>query len=199
MRRVNRYCIIRCQPKMSISPQNCFNIFRFKLLDIKTLNISQIEWKSKSFCKLYSLGDVTTRHFMKIFRMERSDIFSTLESFETRLDNILFRCHFADSVYQARRLISGKMIMVNGKIVQIPGTYLNVGDMISVRTEYWPALFKSAHNPFHKVFGFVPNYLDVNFMSCSAILMKRPQFEEIPSPFPRNMIEAAGNFFTRRS
>lgn len=136
---------------------------------------------------------------MRIFRKENRDIFATIESFETRLDNILFRSHFAESIFEARRLISKKMVLVNGKLVKIPGTYINVGDMVSIRKEHWPSLFNSVNNPFRKIWGFVPNYLDVNFMSCSAILIKRPQYEEIPIPFPRSLIEAAGNFFTRRS
>ena len=198
MRRPHRYCLIRCQPKMSIALKNCYNLFKFRPLDIKILNISHIEWRCKSLIKLHCLGDVPTRHFMKIFRQERNDIFAAVEAFEMRIDNILFRCHFAESIYQARRLASSRMVMVNGKIAK-PGTYLSVGDFISIRNEHWSDVFKSAKNPFHKLWGFLPNYLDVNYMSCSAVLIKRPQFEEIPTPFPRFMVEAAGNFFTRRS
>ena len=183
---------------MSISPKNCYNLAMRKDLDIRSLNISQIEWKSKTLGKLYILGDVTTSHFMKIFKECHKNIFRTFEKLETRLDNILFRSHFATSIFQARNLISRKSVSVNGKPITISSSYLNDGDLVSINPNHWKNLYKEAENPFRKIWGFVPSYLDVNFGSCSVILMRHPKYEEIPIPYDRKLISQMGNYYSRR-
>lgn len=198
MRRLNRYCFKRCQIKMSISPKNCYNLTIRNDLEIKALNINQIEWKSKTLGKLYILGDVTTSHFIKIFRECHKNIFRTFEKLETRLDNILFRSHFATSIFQARNLISRKVVSVNGKVAAISSIYLNEGDLISINPNYWNHLYIEANNPFRKVWGFIPSYLDVNFGSCSVILIRHPRYGEIPVPYDKKLITNMGNYYSRR-
>jgi ribosomal protein S4 len=183
---------------MSIDPRNCFNLTVKKDLDIKALNINQIEWKSKTLGKLYILGDVTTSHFMKIFRECHKNIFRTFEKFETRLDNILFRSHFATSIFQARNLISRRIVAVNGKTNSVSSTYLSEGDMITICPDYWKNLYKEADNPFRKMWGFIPTYLDVNFGSCSAVLIRNPKYIEIPVPYNKKLINHMGNYYSRR-
>lgn len=52
---------------------------------------------------------------------------------ERRLDNIVFRMHFASSRKQARQLVSHGHITVNGKRVTIPSFLVESGDQIAVR------------------------------------------------------------------
>jgi ribosomal protein S4 len=183
---------------MSINPRNCFNLTVRKDLDIRSLNINQIEWKSKTLGKLYILGDVTSSHFMKIFRECHKNIFRTFEKLETRLDSILFRSHFATSIFQARNLISQRIISVNGKINPISSSYLSEGDMITIHSDYWKKLYKEAKNPFRKMWGFIPKYLDVNFGSCSSILITKPKYNDIPVPYNKRLINHMGNYYSRR-
>lgn len=51
---------------------------------------------------------------------------------ERRLDNVVFRLHFASSRAQAAQFINHGHIFVNGKRVDIPSYRLKVGDEISV-------------------------------------------------------------------
>lgn len=52
---------------------------------------------------------------------------------ETRLDNIIYRMHFATTRDQARQLILHRHILVNGKIVNIPSFSVKEGDVIEVK------------------------------------------------------------------
>ncbi len=52
---------------------------------------------------------------------------------EQRLDNIVYRMHFASSRKQARQLVSHGHVMVNGKRVTIPSYLVRKGDVLELR------------------------------------------------------------------
>jgi small subunit ribosomal protein S4 len=52
---------------------------------------------------------------------------------ESRLDNIVFRMHFASCRNQARQIVSHRHVMVNGKIVNIPSYQVKPGDVIEIK------------------------------------------------------------------
>jgi len=52
---------------------------------------------------------------------------------ETRLDNILYRMHFASSRSQARQIILHGHIEVNGQIVSIPSFNVKQNDIVSLK------------------------------------------------------------------
>ncbi|MDD7015041.1 MAG: 30S ribosomal protein S4 [Treponema sp.] len=52
---------------------------------------------------------------------------------ECRLDNIVFRMHFAVCRNQARQVVLHRHVMVNGRIVNIPSYQVKPGDVIEVK------------------------------------------------------------------
>ena len=52
---------------------------------------------------------------------------------ETRLDNVIFRFGLARTRMEARQIVDHKMILVNGKQVNIPSYHLKAGDTIEVK------------------------------------------------------------------
>lgn len=52
---------------------------------------------------------------------------------ESRLDNVVFRMHFAVNRTQARQFVSHGHILVNGKAVNIPSYQVKAGDTIEVK------------------------------------------------------------------
>ncbi len=52
---------------------------------------------------------------------------------ESRLDNVVFRMHFASCRNQARQLVLHRHVMVNGKIVNIASYQVKPGDVIEVK------------------------------------------------------------------
>lgn len=52
---------------------------------------------------------------------------------ESRLDNVVFRMHYATSRTQARQLVTHGHILVNGKAVNIPSYTVKAGDVVEVK------------------------------------------------------------------
>lgn len=198
MRKLNRYCLLRQQVKMSWNPLNCFNITARKPLNERHLNLFQIEWKSKALCRLYFNGDITERSFKAVYNNQGRNIHETIAFMERRIDNILFRCLFASSIYLARKMASAGQVMVNGARVWTPSFTVSDGDLIQI---FPPAISHVMNIKSHsmlRIWGFVPEYLEVNRSNLSAVFLRQPRFEEIPSPYPRTMVENMGAFYSKR-
>ncbi len=56
-----------------------------------------------------------------------------LQILEARLDNIVYRMGFASTRAEARQLVSHKLILVNGKVVNIPSYQVAPEDVIEIR------------------------------------------------------------------
>ena len=52
---------------------------------------------------------------------------------ETRLDNVVFRLGLARTRMEARQIVDHKMLLVNGKAVNIPSYLVQAGDVIEVK------------------------------------------------------------------
>lgn len=124
-----------------------------------------------------------------------------LAEVERRIDVFIFRCCFAHSVYEARRLVIHGSILLNGKKHTNANTRLAPGDMISVdpaairflrepgssktESEGEPEPKTESSNPkssltpfdlppFASPFIFIPAYAEVSFPTCSAIYVRHP-------------------------
>ncbi|KAF5354131.1 hypothetical protein D9756_007107 [Leucocoprinus leucothites] len=120
---------------------------------------------------------------------------------ERRIDTVVFRCCFAESVYEARRLVIHGNVFLNGKKHQNPNTRLAPGDMISVEPSAVRFLKPNAlpdkeyedvngynklenpdpnqHTPFFlphfaSPHLFIPAYIEPSFSTCSAIYVRHP-------------------------
>lgn len=72
-----------------------------------------------TFEKAQRMGGVTGENLVRLL--------------ESRLDNVVFRMHFASSRSQARQLVLHRHIFVNGKSVNIPSYEVKPGDVIEVK------------------------------------------------------------------
>lgn len=198
MRRKFRYCLNRRQVKLSWHPRNCFNLSKFTPLNERNLSIFQIEWKSRAFCRLFFHGDVQEKFFRKAFNEHRRNFASTISELERRVDNTIFRCMFAPSIFEARRMASSGMILVNGKLVDRPGHILQNGDIIQVNPKFANRVHRLADHSFIRFWSFIPEYLEVNFPLLSAVFLHSPNFSDIPHPFPPYMIENTAAFYSKR-
>lgn len=132
-------------------------------------------------------GNISEKSLKKVFN-QYSLTTNKLGSFffnflEGRLDVVVYRSNFADSIFAVRQLISHKKILVNGKVVNIPSYKLNVGDIITLAD---PALlYQYMKNKLEKkkVLANYPSYLEVNYMLGAIIFIRFPKKEEIPYPF----------------
>jgi ribosomal protein S4 len=197
MRRPFRYCVWRKQVKMSIDPRNCFSLAHQTGIDERGLNLYQSRWKCKTLCRHYFCGDVTETTFKRVFLENKRDIFCTLESLESRVDNLLFRAHFASSIYQARKIVSDGGIMVNGRKSTFASKRLDSGDLVQVTPKFKKQMMEIAENHFLKLWAYIPKYLEVDYEILSFVLVQRPEFDDIPSPYPKDMIRKMGAHYQR--
>ncbi len=96
---------------------------------------------------------------------------------ETRLDNVVYRMGFANSIRFARQMVTHRHILVNGKIVNIPSYQVKVGDVITLKEksrkiEHFTETFAQS--------GFAVPYVDVDADKFEGTLTRLPLREELP-------------------
>lgn len=73
---------------------------------------------------------ITFDHAQRMSGVTGENLIKLLES---RLDNVVFRMHFAVCRNQARQVVLHRHVMVNGRIVNIPSYQVKPGDVIEVK------------------------------------------------------------------
>jgi small subunit ribosomal protein S4 len=73
------------------------------------------------------------RYYKEASRLKGSTGVNLLQLLECRLDNVVYRMGFASTRAEARQLVSHKLIVVNGKVVNIPSYQIKAGDVVAVR------------------------------------------------------------------
>ena len=97
---------------------------------------------------------------------------------ECRLDNIVYRLGFANSIRQARQMVVHGHILVNGKKVDIPSFNVSVGDEVKLREKSQKnIMFKE--NFESNILNVLP-YLSKNEANVSGVLERLPQRSEVP-------------------
>ena len=101
-----------------------------------------------------------------------------IQMLECRLDNVVYRLGFANSIRQARQMVVHGHILVNGKKVDIPSFAVQVGDEVSLRE-------KSRTNVMFKenfesgALNEYP-YLSKDMDNFSGVLTRLPERQEVP-------------------
>lgn len=101
-----------------------------------------------------------------------------IQMLECRLDNVVSRLGFANSIRQARQMVVHGHILVNGKKVDIPSFAVQVGDEVSLRE-------KSRTNVMFKenfesgALNEYP-YLSKDMDKFSGVLTRLPERQEVP-------------------
>ncbi|ORY89287.1 hypothetical protein BCR35DRAFT_275734 [Leucosporidium creatinivorum] len=149
--------LVKCLPRMSWSPANLYNLYQRTYgpptSDTKftksSLTMFQQKWKAKQLVRGYHGDWIQEGKFKKDYLPDglppivgakgagaaeakvplASMMFAEVEK---RLDTVVFRCCFADSVYRARMMVVHGKVSLNGRKVTNPNIRLQPGDLISV-------------------------------------------------------------------
>ncbi|GAA5959300.1 hypothetical protein JCM21900_003921 [Sporobolomyces salmonicolor] len=147
--------ILKALPRMSWSPANLFNLYQRtygpRTADTKftksSLTMFQQKWKAKQLARGYHGDWIPEQKFKKSYLPDslppivgntaageaRVPLASMMfAEIEKRLDTVVFRCCFADSIYRARMMVVHGKVRLNGQKVSDPNIKLNPGDLISV-------------------------------------------------------------------
>jgi small subunit ribosomal protein S4 len=108
-----------------------------------------------------------------------------LRLLERRLDNVVVRLGFAASRRQARQLIGHGHFMVNGRRVNKPSYQLRPGEVISVSdTSGARGVISEAT----ELTATVPAWLQADYDSLTAKVLRLPEREEIATPVQEQLI-----------
>jgi small subunit ribosomal protein S4 len=108
-----------------------------------------------------------------------------LRLLERRLDNVIVRLGFAASRRQARQLIGHGHFLVNGRRTDIPSYQVREGDVISVKDS------SGANNLIREsteLTATVPAWLQADYDSLTAKVLRFPHREEISTPVQEQLI-----------
>ncbi|GAA5828878.1 hypothetical protein JCM11251_005905 [Rhodosporidiobolus azoricus] len=150
--------ILKALPRMAWGPKNLYNLFQRTygpaVADTKftksSLTMFQQKWKAKQLVRGYHGDWIPEQKFKKHYLPDglppivgtkgdkaaaqaRVPLASLMfAEVEKRLDTVVFRCCFADSVYKARAMVLHGKVTLNGRTITDPNTKLQPGDLISV-------------------------------------------------------------------
>lgn len=113
---------------------------------------------------------------------------------ESRLDVVLYRANFFNSIYEAKQYINHKKVYVNGLSVNKAGFKLFVNDIVTLENAslFYKNLKKRLKR--RKILVNYPSYLEVNYKLASVSLIKLPDVKDVPFSFFINLKNIVHNF-----
>jgi small subunit ribosomal protein S4 len=108
--------------------------------------------------------------------------FYLLELLEKRLDVILYRTTFVDSIRSAQQLISHGKVFINGKKVTINSYLIQTGDLLEIHFTFHKYLLKNMSLFEKKI--IIPKYLEINFKTFQCLIISDINFNKIMYNFP---------------
>ena len=129
-------------------------------------------------------GTLGEKQFRKIFTEAVRRIGDTSENLigllERRLDSVVYRLKFANTIFAARQIVSHGHIRVNGKKVNIPSYTVKEGDEIAVvdsmkdNTNIANAIASTERD--------VPDYYEVDSKGLKGKFIRIPKLSDVPYP-----------------
>jgi small subunit ribosomal protein S4 len=105
-----------------------------------------------------------------------------LEFLESRLDTILYRAQFTQSMRGAKQLISHGKVFINGKKIKINSYNIKKGDLIEIHPASQDYLKKKIS--LSKMKYILPKYLEINFKTFQCLVISDISYNKIMYNFP---------------
>lgn len=138
--------------------------------------------------KMYGLREKQFRnYFIKANKTQGITGENLLRFLEQRLDNTIFRLGFAESLNQARQMVSHAHIIVNGKKVNIASFQVKTGDEISISKAF------KKRETFKKISQRLNSYKPVEWLRLDSKeargkVIKKPQRDDIDQNINESLI-----------
>ena len=143
-----------------------------------------IHLKAKQRLKTH-YGRVREQQFKASFKKADNMKGNTGQNFvallERRLDAVVYRMNFSDSIFGARQLVSHKHIKVNDHIVNIASFSVKDSDVIELTDSAKQILPVIA--AVKAMRRKVPTYLELDPASFKGKFLHEPQISDVPYPF----------------
>jgi small subunit ribosomal protein S4 len=128
-----------------------------------------------------------TNYYKEALKKEGNTPLLLAQRLECRLDNIVYRLKFANTIFGAHQLVAHGHILVDGKKVNIRSFQVRPGMVISVKekSRKMKCVNESLDSPLHTV----PDYLSLERDAFSGTLTALPMLEQLPWPIELNLPE----------
>lgn len=149
-------------------------------------------FKQKKILRAYygNLSNKQLRHTLNYSKKNAVYKNNPLLLLEHRLDIIVYRLNWVNSISQSKQFIQHGNILVNGVKVTYGKFLVQPGDIIQVKASSIPRVITSLSNVLDNVnrYGVLdaPAYFEVNYKVMSAIMLYTPSLEEVPFPIKLN-------------
>jgi small subunit ribosomal protein S4 len=173
-------CVTRCTlDKRSTPPGEQHKTARRRKLSDRAV---QLREKQKARYSYGVLEKQFVDYYKEAVRLPGVTGDNLVRLLEMRLDNVVHKMGFADSLKQARQLVRHGHIMLNGRKTNIPSAATKPGDVIgwtpiAKKTEY----FKVARENMSS--KSAPAWLNVDADQMTGRVVSPPAVAEIPSKF----------------
>ena len=142
-----------------------------------------IQLRAKQKLKGY-YGDLTEKQFRRIYgeavRVNGDTGENLVGLLERRLDAVVYRSKFVQTVFAARQFVNHGHVTVNGKKVNIPSYRVKEGDVIEVREKSRQiALVIEALASAERDFA---EYINVDASKMKAEFVRTPVLADVPYP-----------------
>ena len=124
-------------------------------------------------------------YFEKASKSKELTGFALIKLLECRLDNLVYRLGFANSIRQARQMVVHGHILVNGKKVDIPSFRVKVGSVISVKEA---SLDHPVINECMNMDINIPSFVTVDKTKKSGTYVRYPERQELNSEINEALI-----------
>lgn len=126
------------------------------------------------------------RYYDKARKMDGVTGENMLKLLECRLDNLVYRIGFANSIRQARQMVNHGHILVNGKRVDIPSASVAVGSVVSLKeASRSNEMYKKT---FTELKTFDVPYIEKDFDNFAGTLTRLPERDELPIEINETLI-----------
>lgn len=125
------------------------------------------------------------RYYQEAARIKENTNTAFIQQLECRLDNIVYRLKFANTIFGAQQLVSHGHILVDGKKVDRRSFQVRPGMVVSVKakSQSMTVVKQSVESGARTV----PDYLSLDPVKFSGKLEALPSPEQIPHSLPINV------------
>jgi small subunit ribosomal protein S4 len=113
-----------------------------------------------------------------------------LSLLERRLDNVVYRLKFAASRSQARQMVVHGHVLVNGKKVAVPSSFISKGDEISIsaRAKKKESFLDGVVHKRLNIGIKVPEWLELKKSEYAGVVLRNPERADIKTPIEEHLI-----------
>jgi ribosomal protein S4 len=155
------------------------NKFKFYLNLKQKLKFFYGKLSNKKFKSIY----YKSKNTVKINKFFNKNSFSILFFLESRLDVILYRTLFFDSLRSSQQAIYHGKISINDKKVSINSYLIKKGDLIQIDYSFHQVILKNEEY-YQNYRIIVPKYLEINYRTFQFFIISDINLSKISSNFP---------------